>query len=76
MVSTEIQTRAHPEQTLRGRFTHQSFLSTEMYQTEFHHVRTLKIMSEVYYKNIQKDLQLDTLTLDKVKRVLLTLTQH
>ncbi|CAK6978516.1 A-kinase anchor protein 13 isoform X2 [Scomber scombrus] len=42
----------------------------EMYQTEFHHVRTLKIMSEVYYKNIQKDLQLDTLTLDKIFPVL------
>lgn len=43
-----------------------SSLSTELYQTEFHHVRTLKIMSEVYYKGIQKELQLDTHTLDKV----------
>ncbi|XP_044213273.1 A-kinase anchor protein 13 isoform X1 [Thunnus albacares] len=42
----------------------------EMYQTEFHHVRTLKIMSEVYYKGIQKELQLDTHTLDKIFPVL------
>ncbi|XP_034541586.1 A-kinase anchor protein 13 [Notolabrus celidotus] len=38
----------------------------ELYQTEFHHVRTLRIMSEVYYKGLQKELQLDTLTLDKI----------
>lgn len=41
-------------------------LSTELYQTEFHHVRTLKIMSEVYYKGLQREMQLDTQTLDKV----------
>uniref|UniRef100_A0A8C9YP40 DH domain-containing protein n=1 Tax=Sander lucioperca TaxID=283035 RepID=A0A8C9YP40_SANLU len=29
----------------------------ELYQTEFHHVRTLKIMSDVYYKGLQKELQ-------------------
>ncbi len=46
------------------------FVSTELYQTEFHHVRTLKIMSEVYYKGLQKELQLDTRTLDKVMSVL------
>ncbi|KAM4619268.1 uncharacterized protein ACJ7VT_008478 [Polymixia lowei] len=38
----------------------------ELYQTEFHHVRTLRIMSEVYYKGIQKELQLDSHTLDKI----------
>ncbi|XP_071370279.1 A-kinase anchor protein 13-like, partial [Centroberyx affinis] len=38
----------------------------ELYQTEFHHVRTLRIMAEVYYKGIQKELQMDTHTLDKV----------
>ncbi|CAJ1057087.1 A-kinase anchor protein 13 [Xyrichtys novacula] len=38
----------------------------ELYQTEFHHVRTLRIMSEVYYKGLQKELQLDTLTMDKI----------
>ncbi|KAM7003449.1 A-kinase anchor protein 13-like [Tautogolabrus adspersus] len=38
----------------------------ELYQTEFHHVRTLRIMAEVYYKGLQKELQLDTLTLDKI----------
>uniref|UniRef100_UPI0037E78F37 A-kinase anchor protein 13-like isoform X2 n=1 Tax=Semicossyphus pulcher TaxID=241346 RepID=UPI0037E78F37 len=42
----------------------------ELYQTEFHHVRTLRIMSEVYYKGLQKELQLDTLTLDKIFPVL------
>ncbi|XP_074533166.1 uncharacterized protein LOC141796122 isoform X2 [Halichoeres trimaculatus] len=42
----------------------------ELYQTEFHHVRTLKIMTEVYYKGLQKELQLDTLTLDKIFPVL------
>ncbi|KAI3371769.1 hypothetical protein L3Q82_024322 [Scortum barcoo] len=42
----------------------------ELYQTEFHHVRTLKIMSEVYYKGLLKELQLDTHTLDKIFPVL------
>ncbi|XP_029289103.1 A-kinase anchor protein 13-like [Cottoperca gobio] len=42
----------------------------ELFQTEFHHVRTLKIMSEVYYKGLQKELQLDTNTLDKIFPVL------
>ncbi|KAM8893040.1 uncharacterized protein AB9W97_012741 isoform 4-T4 [Spinachia spinachia] len=42
----------------------------ELYQTEFHHVRTLKIMSEVYYKGLQKELQLDSQTLDKIFPVL------
>lgn len=45
---------------------HALLLSTELYQTEFHHVRTLKIMSEVYYKGLQREMQLDTQTLDKV----------
>ncbi|XP_053740847.1 A-kinase anchor protein 13 isoform X3 [Synchiropus splendidus] len=42
----------------------------EFYQTEFHHVRTLKIMMEVYYKGIQKELQLDSVTLEKIFPVL------
>ncbi|XP_044047786.1 A-kinase anchor protein 13-like isoform X3 [Siniperca chuatsi] len=42
----------------------------ELYQTEFHHVRTLKIMSEVFYKGLQNELQLDTHTLDKIFPVL------
>ncbi|XP_008302665.1 A-kinase anchor protein 13 [Stegastes partitus] len=42
----------------------------ELYQTEVHHVRTLKIMSEVYYKGLQKEVQLDTQTLDKIFPVL------
>uniref|UniRef100_A0A3Q0RGC4 DH domain-containing protein n=1 Tax=Amphilophus citrinellus TaxID=61819 RepID=A0A3Q0RGC4_AMPCI len=42
----------------------------ELYQTEAHHVRTLKIMSEVYYKGLQKELQLDAQTLKKIFPVL------
>ena len=42
------------------------FSLTELYQTELHHVRTLRIMWEVYYKGLQKDLQPDTPNLDKV----------
>ncbi|XP_055078580.1 A-kinase anchor protein 13-like isoform X4 [Periophthalmus magnuspinnatus] len=42
----------------------------ELYQTEFHHVRTLRIMSEVYSKGIQKELQMDLRTLDKIFPVL------
>nr|XP_029138439.1 A-kinase anchor protein 13-like isoform X2 [Labrus bergylta] len=42
----------------------------ELYQTEFHHVRTLRIMAEVYSKGLQKELQLDTPTLDKMFPVL------
>ncbi|XP_049430347.1 A-kinase anchor protein 13 isoform X3 [Epinephelus fuscoguttatus] len=42
----------------------------ELFQTEVHHVRTLKIMSEVYYKGLQKELQFDTHTLDKIFPVL------
>ncbi|KAM6972967.1 A-kinase anchor protein 13, partial [Aplochiton taeniatus] len=42
----------------------------ELYQTEMHHVRTLRIMSEVYSKGLQKELQLDPPTLEKVFPVL------
>ncbi|KAK2841770.1 hypothetical protein Q5P01_011970 [Channa striata] len=42
----------------------------ELYQTEVHHVRTLKIMSEVYYKGLQREVQLDSQTLDKMFPVL------
>ncbi|KAL0968061.1 hypothetical protein UPYG_G00261800 [Umbra pygmaea] len=38
----------------------------ELLQTEMHHVRTLKIMSEVYSKGLQMEVQLETQTLDKV----------
>lgn len=43
-----------------------SSLSSELYQTEIHHVRTLKIMSEVYYKGLQREVQLEIDILDKV----------
>ncbi|KAG7231022.1 hypothetical protein INR49_025051 [Caranx melampygus] len=42
----------------------------ELYQTEIHHVRTLKIMSEVYYKGLQREVQLETDILDKIFPVL------
>uniref|UniRef100_A0A3P8XZG6 Uncharacterized protein n=1 Tax=Esox lucius TaxID=8010 RepID=A0A3P8XZG6_ESOLU len=38
----------------------------ELVQTEMHHVRTLKIMSEVYSKGLQKEVQLETQTVDRV----------
>ncbi|KAJ7997839.1 hypothetical protein DPEC_G00216330 [Dallia pectoralis] len=38
----------------------------ELIQTEMHHVRTLKIMSEVYSKGLQKEVQLETQTVEKV----------
>uniref|UniRef100_A0A4W5P4B0 A-kinase anchoring protein 13 n=1 Tax=Hucho hucho TaxID=62062 RepID=A0A4W5P4B0_9TELE len=38
----------------------------ELVQTEMHHVRTLKIMSEVYSKGLQKEVQLDTQMVERV----------
>ncbi|XP_040925926.1 A-kinase anchor protein 13 isoform X2 [Betta splendens] len=38
----------------------------ELMQTEMHHIRTLRIMSEVYSKGLQKELQLEQQTLDKL----------
>uniref|UniRef100_A0A8C7R6C4 A-kinase anchoring protein 13 n=1 Tax=Oncorhynchus mykiss TaxID=8022 RepID=A0A8C7R6C4_ONCMY len=38
----------------------------ELVQTEMHHVRTLRIMSEVYSKGLQKELQLEALTVERV----------
>ncbi|KAM3625243.1 uncharacterized protein V6R79_009138 [Siganus canaliculatus] len=38
----------------------------ELMQTEMHHIRTLRIMSEVYSKGLQKELQLEQLTLEKL----------
>lgn len=43
-----------------------SCLSAELVQTEMHHVRTLRIMSEVYSKGLQKELQLEALTVERV----------
>lgn len=39
---------------------------SELMQTEMHHIRTLRIMSEVYSKGLQKELQLETQTVDKL----------
>ncbi|XP_034040397.1 A-kinase anchor protein 13-like [Thalassophryne amazonica] len=38
----------------------------ELMQTEMHHVRTLRIMSEVYSKGLQKEVQLEQQTVDKL----------
>lgn len=35
-------------------------------QTEMHHIRTLRIMSEVYSKGLQKELQLELQTVEKL----------
>ncbi|XP_049340273.1 A-kinase anchor protein 13 isoform X4 [Astyanax mexicanus] len=38
----------------------------ELIQTEMHHVRTLHIMADVYSKGLQKEMQLETQTLEKM----------
>ncbi|XP_035760651.1 A-kinase anchor protein 13 [Neolamprologus brichardi] len=52
----------------------------ELMQTEMHHVRTLRIMSEVYSKGLQKEVQLEQQMLEKLFPVLDDLlelhTQH
>ena len=35
-------------------------------QTEMHHIRTLRIMSEVYSKGLQKEVQLELQTLERL----------
>lgn len=49
-------------------------------QTEMHHIRTLRIMSEVYSKSLQKELHLELQTVEKLFPVLDELldlhTQH
>ncbi|XP_028329145.1 A-kinase anchor protein 13 isoform X2 [Gouania willdenowi] len=42
----------------------------ELMQTEMHHIRTLRIMSEVYSKGLQKEVQLEQQTLEKLLPVL------
>ncbi|XP_028814058.1 A-kinase anchor protein 13 isoform X4 [Denticeps clupeoides] len=42
----------------------------ELIQTELHHVRTLRIMGEVYSKGLQRELQLEPATLQKLFPVL------
>ncbi|XP_028444724.1 A-kinase anchor protein 13 isoform X3 [Perca flavescens] len=52
----------------------------ELMQTEMHHIRTLRIMSEVYSKGLQKEVQLELQTVEKLFPVLDELlelhTQH
>uniref|UniRef100_A0A667WNI5 Si:dkey-172h23.2 n=1 Tax=Myripristis murdjan TaxID=586833 RepID=A0A667WNI5_9TELE len=52
----------------------------ELMQTEMHHIRTLRIMSEVYSKGLQKEVQLEAQTLERLFPVLDELleihTQH
>ncbi|XP_055010223.1 A-kinase anchor protein 13 isoform X2 [Boleophthalmus pectinirostris] len=38
----------------------------ELMQTEMHHIRTLRILSEVYSKGLQKEVQLEAHTLDRL----------
>ncbi|XP_038669297.1 LOW QUALITY PROTEIN: A-kinase anchor protein 13-like [Scyliorhinus canicula] len=38
----------------------------ELMQTEMHHLRTLKIMSEIYSKGMTKELQLETSTVERI----------
>ncbi|XP_061621436.1 A-kinase anchor protein 13 isoform X2 [Phyllopteryx taeniolatus] len=38
----------------------------ELMQTEMHHIRTLRIMSEVYSKGLQKEVQLEQQTLERL----------
>ncbi|KAI3377652.1 hypothetical protein L3Q82_008812, partial [Scortum barcoo] len=38
----------------------------ELMQTEMHHIRTLRIMSEVYNKGLQKEVQLEQQTVEKL----------
>lgn len=53
---------------------------SELMQTEMHHIRTLRIMSEVYSKGLQKEVQLELQTVEKLFPVLDDLlelhTQH
>lgn len=53
---------------------------SELMQTEMHHIRTLRIMSEVFSKGLQKELQLELQTVEKLFPVLDELldfhTQH
>lgn len=39
---------------------------SELMQTEMHHIRTLRILSEVYSKGLQKELQLELQTVEKL----------
>lgn len=39
---------------------------SELMQTEMHHIRTLRIMSEVYSKGLQKEVQLELQMLEKL----------
>lgn len=39
---------------------------SELMQTEMHHIRTLRIMSEVYSKGLQKELLLELQTVEKL----------
>jgi len=41
-------------------------MSAELMQTEMHHIRTLRIMSEVFSKGLQKEVQLELQTVEKM----------
>ncbi|MGH0187631.1 UNVERIFIED_CONTAM: hypothetical protein FKN15_025818 [Acipenser sinensis] len=48
----------------------QSSESAELMQTEMHHVRTLKIMADVYSKGLLKELQMEAQTVERIFPVL------
>ena len=43
---------------------------SELIQTEMHHVRTLRVMAEVYCKGLQKEVQLEVQILERMFPVL------
>lgn len=43
-----------------------SFSLSELIQTEMHHVRTLKIMADVYSKGLLREVQLESQTVEKM----------
>lgn len=43
-----------------------SFINAELIQTEMHHLRTLRIMSDVYSKGLLTDLQLEVQMAEKM----------
>lgn len=46
--------------------SHSLVCPPELMQTEMHHIRTLRIMSEVYSKGLQKEAQLELQTVERL----------
>ncbi|XP_072321570.1 uncharacterized protein [Eucyclogobius newberryi] len=54
----------HLQQRLGKDLVKRQDIIYELMQTEMHHIRTLRILSEVYSKGLQKEMQLEAQTLD------------